>query len=142
MRDINLLVIHCSATPITMDVGVYEIKQWHTSAPRNWSDIGYHYVIRLDGTLERGRPVHRIGAHAKGYNRNSIGICIVGGVDSDMNPENTMNEAQEQTLIELIIELDWTHLDLDIKGHNELSTKDCPSFDVQKWLIEAGYKKT
>ena len=80
-RDISLLVIHCSATPVTMDIGVKEIREWHTSDPRNWSDIGYHYVIRLDGTLERARPLYKSGAHARGYNSNSIGICIVGGVD-------------------------------------------------------------
>jgi N-acetylmuramoyl-L-alanine amidase len=139
-RDIDLLVVHCSATPVTMDIGVEEIRKWHTSSPRNWSDIGYHYVIRLDGKLERGRPLYKSGAHARGYNKNSIGVCIVGGVDKDMKPKNTMNEAQEKTLVDLIVELDWTFLDMKIKGHNELSSKACPSFDVQEWLKELGYK--
>ena len=139
-RDIDLLVVHCSATPVTMDIGVEEIRKWHTSSPRNWSDIGYHYVIRLDGKLERGRPLYKSGAHARGYNKNSIGVCVVGGVDKDMKPKNTMNEAQEKTLVDLIVELDWTFLDMKIKGHNELSSKACPSFDVQEWLKELGYK--
>ena len=140
-RDISLLVIHCSATPVTMDIGVKEIREWHTSDPRNWSDIGYHYVIRLDGTLERARPLYKSGAHARGYNSNSIGICIFGGVDKDMKPESTMNKAQEEMLIELLDNLDWAYNDLDIKGHNELSNKACPSFDVQDWLVSIGRKK-
>ncbi|MDB4301947.1 N-acetylmuramoyl-L-alanine amidase [bacterium] len=140
-RKIDLLVIHCSATPVTMDIGVKEIREWHTSSPRNWSDIGYHYVIRLDGTVEKGRSPSRSGAHAKGFNKNSLGVCIIGGSDKDLKPENTMNEAQEKALIDLIVELDWTYLDMDVKGHNELSSKACPSFDVQEWLKEAGYKK-
>lgn len=140
-RDISLLVIHCSATPVTMDIGVKEIREWHTSEPRNWSDIGYHYVIRLDGTLERARPLYKSGAHARGHNSNSIGICVVGGVDKDMNPKNTMNKEQEEMLIELLDNLDWAYNDLDIKGHNELSNKACPSFDVQDWLVSIGRKK-
>lgn len=142
MRKIDLAVVHCSATPVTMDIGAEKIKEWHTSAPRNWSDIGYHYVIRLDGALEYGRSLEISGAHAKGYNSNSVGICLIGGVDSDMNPKNTMNPAQEQTLVALLVELDFKFPGLEIKGHNELSSKACPSFDVQDWLKEAGYKKT
>lgn len=140
-RSIDLLVIHCSASPITMDIGVKEIREWHTSSPRNWSDIGYHFVIRLNGELEKGRPLYRSGAHARGYNKNSVGICVVGGVDKDIKPENTMNKLQEKTLIDLIEELNWFFSDLEIKGHNELSSKACPSFDVQDWLISIGRKK-
>jgi len=139
-RDVNLLVVHCSATPVTMDIGAKEIREWHTSSPRNWSDIGYHYVIRLDGKLEKGRPLYKSGAHARGYNKNSVGVCIVGGGDKNMKPENTMNKEQEKTLVNLIVELDWTFLDMEIKGHNELSSKACPSFDVQEWLDNLGYK--
>ena len=130
-------MIHCSATPITMDIGVKTITKWHKN--KGWNDCGYHYIIRLDGTLEEARPIEKAGAHAYGFNQQSLGVCVVGGCDKDLNPLKTINPKQEKTLIDLIVKLDWKHLNLNIKGHNELSNKDCPSFNVQDWL--KGYKK-
>jgi N-acetyl-anhydromuramyl-L-alanine amidase AmpD len=121
-----------------MDIGAKEIRRWHKN--KGWSDIGYHYVIRLDGTREQGRSIDIQGAHAYGFNKKSIGICIVGGVDENMKPLKTINIAQEEELALLITEIDWSYPNIDIKGHNELSTKACPSFDVQDWLKESGYK--
>lgn len=139
MRKINLLVIHCSATPTTMDIGVKTITKWHKN--KGWSDCGYHYIIRLDGTLETGRPIEKVGAHAYGFNRNSLGICLIGGCDRDLKPLKTITPKQEETLVNLLIKLEWEHLDLKIKGHNELSKKACPSFNVQDLLKEKGYKQ-
>src|SRR5690606_114532 len=79
-RFINLLVIHCAATTPLMDIGAKEIDVWHKQ--RGWSKIGYHFVIRRNGVIEKGRDISEVGAHVEGYNKNSIGICMVGGIDS------------------------------------------------------------
>ena len=103
MRKINWLVIHTAATRPSMDIGVKEIRQWHKA--KGWSDIGYHYVIRRDGRVEKGRPESRVGAHVAGYNRDSIGICLVGGVSENLVPENNYTEAQWKALEELLHKL-------------------------------------
>ena len=105
MRNINEIILHCSATPSKMDIGVKEIKEWHTSPKpkgNGWSDIGYHYVIRRDGTIEDGRNVTKIGSHCYGRNRHSIGICLVGeGKTHDAFTE-PQYKAIEQLLLSLI----------------------------------------
>jgi N-acetylmuramoyl-L-alanine amidase len=143
MRKIKGIIIHCSATKPSMDIGVKEIKQWHTSAPRNWRDIGYHFVIRRDGTLEEGRDIRENGAHCKGHNQNTIGICMVGGVTEEnvKIAEDNFTENQWYTLENLVENLVWKDYvegGCFIKGHNELSSKACPSFDVQKWRDKVG----
>ena len=95
-RTINEIDIHCSATPPNMDIGVKEIRQWHVA--KNWSDIGYHDVIRRDGTLEEGRPLERAGAHIRGRNANSIAVCMIGGVKADMEAANNFTKEQFDTL--------------------------------------------
>jgi N-acetylmuramoyl-L-alanine amidase len=126
MRDINSLIVHCSATPPSMDIGAKEIKKWHVDGNK-WSDIGYHYVIRRSGMIEPGRPISKPGAHAKGYNGDSIGVCLVGGVDSLGQSEfnYTFNQmAALRTVIEA-----WKGK--QVFGHRDLdSSKDCPCFDV------------
>lgn len=72
-RQVNKIIVHCTATPEGRDVTVDEIRRWHVEE-KNWSDIGYHWIVTLNGTLERGRPEHIQGAHAKGFNKNSIGL--------------------------------------------------------------------
>jgi len=84
MRDINKIIVHCTATPEFRKVSVEEIDRWHKD--RGWSQIGYHYVVQLDGTINQGRPITITGAHVKGHNKGSIGITYVGGCDSEMNP--------------------------------------------------------
>jgi N-acetylmuramoyl-L-alanine amidase len=131
MRDINKIIIHCSATPEGRDVKTSTIKQWHTA--KGWSDIGYHYVIELDGSVNMGRDIDRIGAHTRGENTGSIGICYVGGMDANMkNPKDTRTEKQKEGLKCLIKDLRSTYGDLTIHGHNEFASKACPSFDVEK----------
>lgn len=132
MRRIEKLIIHCTATEEGRDYDVNEIRRWHLA--RGWSDIGYHYLIRLDGTIERGRPVKTIGAHCKGQNRYSIGICYVGGVDENGKPKDTRTPEQREALNSLILELVTVYPLVTIHGHNEFSTKACPSFDVQTEL--------
>ena len=94
MREINKVIVHCTATPENRVVTVEDVRQWHKA--RGWSDIGYHIMIYLDGTVHEGRPIERSGAHCKGQNKNSIGIAYVGGVDKDMNPKDTRTECQKE----------------------------------------------
>jgi N-acetylmuramoyl-L-alanine amidase len=130
MRKINKIILHCTATPEGRDVSVETIKQWHLD--RGWSDIGYHYVIKLDGTVKKGRPEERQGAHVRGHNKHSIGITYVGGVDENMKPKDTRTCEQKEALKRLILELADCYPEATLHGHNEFSNKACPSFDVQK----------
>lgn len=130
MRKINKIILHCTATPEGRDVSAGTIRQWHLD--RGWSDIGYHYVVCLDGRVEEGRPVKRQGAHVKGHNKGSIGITYVGGCDSEMNPKDTRTKLQKETLDALITDLMNKYSNSTLHGHNEFSSKACPSFDVQK----------
>ena len=129
-RDIELIVIHCADTYLRMDVGFKEINEWHLS--RGWSGCGYHFIVRLDGTIETGRNINKNGAHCKGYNKNSIGVCYIGGKGDNDKPEDTRTDEQKKTLSALIISLQASHPNAVVKGHNELSNKACPSYDVQK----------
>ena len=129
MREINKIIVHCSATPEGRDVSVDTVRDWHLD--RGWSDIGYHYVIELDGTIKEGRPVERQGAHVRGLNKNSIGICYIGGCDAKMSPKDTRNESQREALEYLINDLMNTYPNSTLHGHNEFSSKACPSFNVQ-----------
>lgn len=133
MRVINLIVVHCSATPPDMDIGVDEIRRWHVDG-NGWSDIGYHYVIRRSGELEPGRPVAKMGAHAKGHNGDSIGICMVGGISENGVPDANFTARQYHELAELNETLS-RHLPItDTVGHRDISTKSCPCFDVKSFL--------
>ena len=100
---------------------------------RGWSDIGYHYVIYLDGSIHEGRPVNRSGAHTKGYNSKSIGVCYIGGVEKDgKTPKDTRTPEQDTALTNLITALLEMYPTATLHGHNEFANKACPSFDVQK----------
>jgi len=132
----RLIILHCSATKPDQDIGARTIRKWHTTPPRNWSDIGYHYVIRLDGQLEYGRPLSKAGAHTKGFN-DSIGVCYVGGLDGDGVPADTMTMEQELTWLRLVDSLRTSFGELAIDGHNSFARKACPCFDVKEkygWL--------
>jgi len=135
MRPINEIVVHCSATRPDMDIGVEEIRQWHVYE-RNWSDIGYHVVIRRNGSVEEGRPVENIGAHARGHNNESIGICLVGGVDSNNRPDANFTLSQYMALARIVTDLKIKHPDIDkVSGHRDYSNmKACPCFDVEALL--------
>lgn len=130
MREINKIIVHCSATPENRDVSVETIRKWHVEE-RGWSDIGYHFVITLDGTIKEGRPVARQGAHTRGYNKGSIGICYIGGVDIDLKAKDTRNEAQKESLVNLICDLKDKYGGT-VYGHNDFSSKECPSFNAKK----------
>lgn len=129
MRQINKIIVHCSATPKGKEVTVEEIDKWHKE--RGFKSIGYHYVIYLDGSVHEGRPLHEIGAHCKGYNSKSIGICYIGGLDLNGKPKDTRTVAQKAALYNLLKELKAKCHTATIHGHNEFSAKACPCFDVQ-----------
>ena len=131
MREINKIILHCSATREGQDISTETIKGWHVN-DRGWSDIGYHYIVLLDGTVDQGRPVKRQGAHVRGYNKDSIGVCYVGGLDADMNPKDTRTDLQKDSLTELISYLMDSYEDATLHGHNEFSSKACPSFNVEE----------
>jgi N-acetylmuramoyl-L-alanine amidase len=131
VRQITKIILHCSATREGQDVSVETIRKWHLN--RGWSDIGYHYVIYLDGSIHEGRPVNRSGAHTKGYNSKSIGVCYIGGVEKDgKTPKDTRTPEQDTALTNLITALLEMYPTATLHGHNEFANKACPSFDVQK----------
>lgn len=128
---VKFIIVHCSATPPGMDVGVKEIRQWHLA--RGFKDIGYHYVVRRDGTIEEGRPLGQPGAHCKGRNYCSVGVCYVGGIASGSKiPTDNRTTEQEKALRELLIELLKVFPDAEIRGHRDFAAKACPSFDATK----------
>lgn len=130
MREIDKIIVHCSATPEGRDVSAATIDKWHKE--RGWSGIGYHYVVRLDGSIEYGRMVDKVGAHCKGHNKSSIGICYIGGCDSEMNAKDTRTPQQIASMLELIRILKKMHPGVEVFGHRDFSTKECPSFDAKK----------
>lgn len=134
MRKIDEIIVHCTATPEGRDISVGDITRWHID--RGFTTIGYHYVVLLDGTIERGRPEEQVGAHCKGHNSRSIGIAYVGGCDKAMRPKDTRTTPQCVSLAHLLKKLKAKYPQATIYGHNELANKACPSFDVQKWINE------
>lgn len=132
MRNIERIIIHCSATPEGREHDVEDIRRWHVDG-RGWSDVGYHFVVKIDGTIERGRPLDRIGSHCRGKNQGSIGVCYVGGMDKDgKKSKDTRTNAQKLALIELVESIKVVFGDdITVHGHDEFTNKACPSFDVQ-----------
>lgn len=131
MRKITKLIVHCSATPEGRDVKTETIRDWHVNG-NHWNDIGYHYVIELDGSIHNGRPESVIGAHCLGQNANSIGICYVGGLAEDgKTPKDTRTEAQKLALIKLLTGLKVKYPKATIHGHREFAAKACPCFDAK-----------
>jgi len=126
------IILHCSATKEGQDFSVATIRDWHVKG-RGWSDIGYHWVIRLDGSIEVGRPLEKSGAHTKGHNKDSVGVCYIGGCDADGKPKDTMNPEQEKAWRMIVLSLRTLYGDhITIHGHNEYANKACPSFIVEE----------
>lgn len=132
MRQINKIIIHCTATPEGRHHTVADIDAWHKQ--RGFTSVGYHYIIYLDGSVHAGRPVERIGAHTSGHNASSIGVCYVGGVDVKGEPKDTRTPAQRQALRNLINELKIKYPGASVYGHRDFAPKACPCFDVKKEL--------
>ena len=135
----DFIAVHCSATRSSMDIGAKEITQWHKA--KGWATIGYHYVIRRNGTLETGRRENEVGAHVEGFNHNSIGVCLVGGVhEHDLVPENNFTPEQMNCLKTLLGFLKTKYPKAVVQGHRDFPEvkKACPSFEVKPWLTSVG----
>lgn len=151
IENVDKIVIHCSATRAWQDIGFEEINTWHKDPPLNWSMCGYHFIIRRDGTLEYGRPLTRQGVHAKGHNRNSWAICMVGGLDDNGKAEDNFTPEQYATLRTVVMMLKAIRPDAEVLGHRDLSpdlnddgvidpweyVKMCPCFDARIWWLQA-----
>ena len=131
MRDIDYIVIHCAATKPSMDVPIERVKKWHLD--RGWSDIGYHYYITRDGEIHKGRKLSTIGAHVRGYNKNSIGICYEGGINESGEPEDNRTKAQKKSLLKVVQILKFVFSNAIVQGHRDFPNvnKACPSFDAK-----------
>ena len=131
MRNINKIIIHCSATPEGKDFTVKDIDTWHRQ--RGFKKIGYHYVVYRDGTYHRGRADEEIGAHCTGQNANSIGVCYIGGCAKDgRTPKDTRTEAQKVTLLRLLKELKSRYPKAKIYPHYKFAAKACPCFNAEE----------
>ena len=141
-------MVHCSATAVrTSDIGVDEIRDWHVNG-NGWSDIGYHAVIRRSGQIEFGRHFDDPGAHVQGKNYQSVGVCVVGGVNEDGLADGNFTADQFVSLKVVLIMLMRSYPGAKVLGHRDLSPdldgdgvverhewlKECPSFDVRKWM--------
>ena len=131
MRLVKEVIIHCSATRESQQVSVDTIRDWHLA--KGWNDIGYHFYIDLDGTIHKGRDIDKIGAHCKGRNRNSIGVCYCGGVEADgKTPKDTRTQEQKESLLHVLKTIKAMYPESMIYSHNEFANKACPSFDATK----------
>lgn len=132
MRAINEIIVHCTATPEGREVSAETIRGWHRA--RGWSDIGYHWIVHLDGSISRGRPESQVGAHVANRNAKTIGVVYVGGVAKDgKTPKDTRTTEQKEALMALCREIIARHPSvLKVSGHREYAAKACPSFDVRQ----------
>ena len=141
MRTVNEIIVHCSATAPHWMAGTSvedkrdEIRKWHKD--KGWSDIGYHMVIDRDGEVAPGRPAVKIGAHTKGHNKHSVGVCLVGGFKAKATDQfsDHFTPEQDATLRQIIREWQAAQPSITkVSGHNEYANKGCPGFDVTSWL--------
>lgn len=131
MRTITLIIIHCSAVRPNQTSSAKEIDLWHRK--RGWSGIGYHYVVRRDGTIETGRPEAKVGAHCLNHNKYSIGVCYEGGLDADGKPADTRTDEQKVALLRLLRELKNRYPRALITSHHTFDTrKACPCFEAER----------
>jgi N-acetylmuramoyl-L-alanine amidase len=136
MSNPSKIIIHCAATPEGRHFTAADIDRWHKQ--RGWAGIGYHKVVLLDGTVERGRPDDQVGAHTRGHNSGSLAIVYIGGVDSKGNPKDTRTPEQREALFHEVME--WMEqYDIPVEnvyGHYEFAAKACPSFDMDEFRDE------
>lgn len=131
--ETNTIFVHCSATKPSQDIGVRQIRIWHKH-DNGWLDIGYHLVIKRDGIVEEGRPLDVVGAHAYGHNGDSVAVCLVGGINEKGEADSNFTAEQYESLKTVIKSLKGNYENATIKGHRDVSNKDCPSFDVHGFI--------
>ena len=129
MRVINKIVVHCSATPKGKHFDIDDIRRWHLA--NGWRDVGYHYVILLDGTIEIGRPLEIQGAGVRGHNRDTVHVCYIGGGAKAGEYKDTRTTQQKVSLVYLIGSLKRT-FKCQVVGHRDFPgvKKACPCFDA------------
>lgn len=139
LKDVQFITLHCSATRPTQIAGVKEIRQWHRK--KGWADIGYHFVVRRDGRVEKGRPITETGAHVQGWNKNNVGICLEGGINDRFQPENNFTREQWRALKPLVAGLREKATKAKIVGHRDFPKVDkaCPCFDAKTWARDNGF---
>jgi len=137
----SFIVIHCAATRPSQDVGAADIRKWHKA--KGWADIGYHWVIRRNGKVEKGRAENLVGAHEPTRNRNSVGICFVGGVNEKdfTKAENNFTPEQWTALEKLVKDVQTRYPKTKVMGHRDCPgvRKACPSFDAIAWAKGKGF---
>jgi len=130
MRKISEILVHCAATYPGQNTTVEDLDRWHKE--KGYKTIGYHYVVYLDGSVHIGRPVEQVGAHCKGHNAHSIGVCYIGGLNKDGQPCDTRNEEQKEALRILLTELKTQYQGAVIYSHSDFAAKACPCFDAKE----------
>ncbi len=130
-----------------MDVDISDVDKWHKA--RGWGGVGYHYFIKRDGTTQAGRPLDKVGAHVKGHNYQSWGVCLAGGLDDQGRLENNFTLKQMDALDAVVTNLKSMAPQAVVLGHRDLSPdvngdgviekhewiKDCPCFEVRDWWV-------
>lgn len=137
-KKTEMIVVHCAATKPSMDIGYKEIRKWHVE-DNGWDDVGYHYIIKRDGTVEVARAEAFQGAHAPAVNSKSIAICLVGGMAEDGDAENNFTLEQFLSLKDLIKKIKMTNPNIvEIVGHCDVQENkpNCPGFNLKEWLIK------
>lgn len=134
-KNIDTIIIHCTDTPFGRDVSAKDVDAWHRQ--RGFEKIGYHYLVRLDGTVEKGRHEDEVGAHCREEKMNyrSIGICYAGGRDSEGRLADSRTDAQKTAILALIrqIQARYPATRLRVFGHRDFCrSKACPCFDARK----------
>lgn len=129
-RKINEIIVHCTASPAMRHVTVDEIRHLHVDI-NGWDDVGYHFLIYIDGTVVPGRPVEIQGAHCRGHNESTIGIAYVGGLLADgVTPADTRTDAQKKSLVALVSKLVKQYPVRKISSHSDYAAKACPCFNA------------
>jgi len=137
-KKTEMIVVHCAATKPSMDIGYKEIRKWHVE-DNGWDDVGYHYIIKRDGTVEVARAEAFQGAHAPAVNSKSIAICLVGGMAEDGSAENNFTLEQFLSLKDLIKKIKMTNPNIvEVVGHCDVQDNkpNCPGFNLKEWLIK------
>ena len=133
MRKIDEIIIHCAATRPDQNISAADINKWHIM--QGWKGIGYHFFIKLDGTIEPGRPIELVGAHCSGLNSYSIGICYAGGIvryNENTYASDTRTPEQIRSMYLLIVTLLHCYPTIErISGHNDHAKVACPCFNVE-----------
>lgn len=130
-RNINQIIVHCTASYEGQEMTVEQIRRMHIKE-RGWSDIGYHYVVYLGGTIHNGRDVNIAGAHCTGHNTYTIGVVYVGGLAKNGKAKDTRTPAQKEGLLKLLTALKKLYPKATIHGHREYANKACPCFDAKE----------